>query len=497
MALHLDTVRARPAVDPDDPDLHQRQHDILARYDLLDSPEDAELDAVVRVAAAIAGVPTASVNVLDTERQCSVAATGGPRPGAPRTSSICHRASTLGRPWVAEDLLADPDLVDHPFVDGRLAQLRLYASVPLVVEEVPIGTLCVYDVRPGALSADQVDRLVDLAAIVVALLERRRQTRESTRLAVAADQARTQLAAVHAELTRRRAFELALLDALPLGVVAADADGTVTLFNRVSREWHGSDSDRAVPHHELAGRYDLLEPDGVTPLTPERIPLVRALHGEHLASGVEMVIAPAGLPTRTVHCLAVPVHDPSGQFLGAVATMSDVTEQRAMEQQLRQAALHDPLTGLPNRSLLVDRLEHVLAASDRDGAHVGVLYCDLDGFKAVNDHHGHATGDAVLREAAARMAHAVRPGDTVGRIGGDEFVVLCPGVGDMATATRIAARIEAALTEPVVCPDGLRHHIGVSVGVALSQEASTPETVLTAADQAMYAVKSGRRAARA
>jgi diguanylate cyclase (GGDEF)-like protein len=191
------------------------------------------------------------------------------------------------------------------------------------------------------------------------------------------------------------------------------------------------------------------------------------------------------------------VRDPDGVPLGAVSVMADVTAQRELEQQLRQAALHDPLTGLPNRSLLVDRLEHLLAAAPRDQSHVGVLYCDLDGFKTVNDRFGHATGDTVLRLAAGRMAEALRPGDTVGRIGGDEFVVLCPGVRDEPTLARIAARIEAALVDPLVCLNGHRHDLGVSIGVALSGQGSTPETMLTRADQAMYAVKSARRGARA
>jgi diguanylate cyclase (GGDEF)-like protein len=188
------------------------------------------------------------------------------------------------------------------------------------------------------------------------------------------------------------------------------------------------------------------------------------------------------------------VRDPDGRLLGGVVTLADITAHRELEQQLRAAALHDPLTGLPNRSLLVDRLALALAAALRSDAHLAVLYCDLDRFKAVNDRWGHAAGDAVLTQTAARLTAAVRPGDTVARIGGDEFVLLCPDVDGLPAAEQLAARVTAALVQPLRTGPGTVHSVGASIGVALSAPGATPETLLTAADEAMYRVKSAGRA---
>lgn len=161
-------------------------------------------------------------------------------------------------------------------------------------------------------------------------------------------------------------------------------------------------------------------------------------------------------------------------------------------EELRQLALHDPLTGLANRSLLMSRLERELEEQPPGG--VGVIVLDLDGFKAVNDAWGHSEGDLLLVEMATRLRAAVRREDTVVRLGGDEFVVLCPGLPHHDELHECAERIRQAVAMPYgVAADAPFDRITASVGTALSDRLSTPRSLLAAADRAMYEAKRAGR----
>jgi diguanylate cyclase (GGDEF)-like protein/PAS domain S-box-containing protein len=173
-------------------------------------------------------------------------------------------------------------------------------------------------------------------------------------------------------------------------------------------------------------------------------------------------------------------------FVQALAhTLASALARLRAEQQMRHEALHDPLTGLANRTLLRDRLEHAIARAEREGTATGVLFIDLDNFKGVNDTHGHAAGDAVLVESARRLQAAVRPGDTVARIGGDEFVAVCEHV-DADSALAVARRLQEAL-HPSFSAAGRTHQLSASIGIALGDRG--PEQLLGDADAASYRAK--------
>jgi diguanylate cyclase (GGDEF)-like protein/PAS domain S-box-containing protein len=181
---------------------------------------------------------------------------------------------------------------------------------------------------------------------------------------------------------------------------------------------------------------------------------------------------------------------------GFVVNAHDITDRKAAEADLAHSATHDSLTGLPNRALLVDRLEVALARASRGRTELALLFCDLDRFKVVNDSMGHAAGDRVLVAVAHRLSAAVRPGDTVARLGGDEFVVCCEGIDGPAEAEAVAQRLSRALAAPIDV-DGRELYVRASIGIRTARPGGareTPGDLLRDADSAMYQAKAAGRA---
>jgi diguanylate cyclase (GGDEF)-like protein/PAS domain S-box-containing protein len=177
-----------------------------------------------------------------------------------------------------------------------------------------------------------------------------------------------------------------------------------------------------------------------------------------------------------------------------IGMAQDITERKAAAAAVLHQELHDPLTGLPNRRLLVDRLEQALARLSRVPSMVGVIYLDIDRFKVINDNLGYAAGDQLLLATAARVRDLIRPEDTLARMDGDEFVVLCEGLSDQAEGTVVADRICAAMTEPLAWKGG-ELVISVSAGIALAISPSVEAGILLGdADAAMYRAKAAGRA---
>lgn len=290
------------------------------------------------------------------------------------------------------------------------------------------------------------------------------------------------------EVEVARASLEAILENVQDGIVACDAAGQLTVFNGMARKWHGQEpSENQSEARSL--QYRLYDSDGVTPLSNERIPLFRALQGE-VVKNQEIVILADQSSARTVLASGGPLHSESGQPLGAVVAMHDVTERKLTERRLRHDALHDRLTGLPNRTVLYSLLEKCIARFKRNPSQsYAVLFLDLDNFKNVNDAYGHVMGDRLLLEVAARLNESVRRTDTVARLGGDEFAVLLDNPCDADQVMRIITRISQEMETPFRL-SGQEVYVTTSIGAALADEHyNSVEEPLRDADTAMYRAK--------
>ncbi len=183
------------------------------------------------------------------------------------------------------------------------------------------------------------------------------------------------------------------------------------------------------------------------------------------------------------------VRDGNGAVVHFVGIFSDISRSKQHEARLEHLAHHDTLTGLPNRVLLADRLGQAIAQSVRSGKILAVFFLDLDGFKPINDTHGHGVGDRTLIELGKRMAKTLRASDTVARVGGDEFVMLLPGLSSAEECEASASRLLAAIAKPIQV-DGHELSLTASIGIARHpRDAEDADTLLRCADKAMYAAK--------
>jgi diguanylate cyclase (GGDEF)-like protein/PAS domain S-box-containing protein len=298
-----------------------------------------------------------------------------------------------------------------------------------------------------------------------------------------------------AVLEQEGRFLRAVLDSVQDGIVACDSHGTLTVFNRATRALHGLPA-RALPPERWAEHYDLYHADGRTPMNKEDIPLFRALQGEQIRE-MEMVVAPKDGDRRLLCASGQPILASDGSTWGAVVALHDITDRKRAEDRLAYQALHDPLTGLANRTLLLDRIGRALELSKRGTSKIAVLFLDLDNFKAINDGFGHQLGDQLLKEVGSRLISGLRAsdattrlgGETVGRLGGDEFVVLCEGIRSEEDGLRIAERLKRAIAAPFTLQD-TELSVTASIGITFPADPRADAgSLIRDADVAMYRAK--------
>jgi len=307
------------------------------------------------------------------------------------------------------------------------------------------------------------------------------------------------LSLVH-DITARKVTEDALfaekeraqvtLNSIGDAVICTDISGQITFVNLVAERMTGWSSQQAT------GR----------PM-PEVFQVLDAANREVIPNPMDLAVKQNRTMSLPLDCILIrrdgvelpiedsvsPIHNREGKVTGAVIVFRDVSAARAMTLQVTHTAQHDFLTGLPNRMLLNDRIEHAIALAPRHNKKVAVLFLDLDGFKHINDSLGHSIGDKLLQSVAERLVACVRSADTVSRQGGDEFVVLLSEMENPEDAAITARRLLQAIAEPHLI-DGHDLHVTSSIGVSVyPDDGQDAETLIKNADTAMYQAKENGR----
>lgn len=286
-------------------------------------------------------------------------------------------------------------------------------------------------------------------------------------------------------LDRERGFSQRLIQSTSDCILAFDRQFRYTLWNPAMENITG------VPASEVLGRVAFERFPSLVESGDDRF-FREALDGKHVVIPERQFDVPETGVKGWFTATYAPLLDEAGEVVGGLSVFHDVTATKEAER-LRRESLHDPLTGLANRTLFFERLRHALTRLERHPGPVAVMFLDLDRFKQINDRLGHQVGDQVLTALGARLTDVLRPEDTVARFGGDEMAVLCEHVVDAAHAAAIAQRIVDAFRTPLTV-GALDVPVTVSVGIALAEHpAADPDQVLDQADAAMYRAKHNGR----
>ncbi len=282
--------------------------------------------------------------------------------------------------------------------------------------------------------------------------------------------------------TAERGLLRAMIDQVPDYLFVKDVDSRFVVANRAVA------ADLGRTPEDLIGKtdFDLHAPEFARGFYADE---QRVIHTAEPAIALEESIMTTEGQRKWLSTSKVPLRDDHGKIIGIVGICRDVTERKLAEDQIHFLAHHDALTGLPNRVLLMDRIEQALLQAERNGTYVTVMFIDLDNFKLVNDSLGHSAGDTLLKTVAERMVECVRASDTVTRIGGDEFVILLPDQRNMSDAAAVLEKMRAAIAQPIAI-EGQLFRVTSSIGLATyPSDGSDGETLLMNADTAMYQAK--------
>lgn len=367
----------------------------------------------------------------------------------------CGSAAATRQIHVARDIQRDPNWEPWREIAGRAGLASCWSHPILSAEDKVLGTFAIYHREPGVPGPNEL-QLIRQSASLAAIAIERAQHHESQRLA-------------------KVVFEQSLE-----GIMVTDLSEQVLIVNRSFECLTGFSLADVVGHPS-----PILDPDredsNLRQARRESLEKDGRWSGEAWGRKKSGELYPMAMSIAAVA-------DAQGITSHYISIVSDISEQKIQAARIEQLAFYDSLTGLPNRALFLDRLEHTLVASRRHGGQGAVLFLDLDRFKEINDSQGHAVGDLALAEVARRLQRAARREDTLARLGGDEFVLIAEGA-DLQSAVRIATRLQDSLVEPLSLL-GHSYNVGASIGIAFyPADGDTSEDLIKRTDIAMYRAK--------
>lgn len=465
--------------------MHQTLEDArlrkLASFHILDTPPERDFDALTALARRLLDCPIALVSLVDQDRQWFKSAQGlGQVRETPRDQAFCAHTIHQDNLLVIEDASADPRFARNPLVVGK-PHIRFYAGVPLRPHHdghsdmLPgLGSLCVIDTQPRALSDEERDILRDLAAVAESLLRAHATAQDARYLAELAEERADILDGQHRLL--RQAEKLA-----GVGSWRVSLDDGVVQWSDQVYAIHGLPIGSTPPLEEALAFY-----------SPEEARLIEKRLRKAMRTGEGFdfetdLIAADGRMRRVRSIGEVEFrHDRPAVIVGV---FQDVTERHLREEELRHSASTDSLSGLSNRASFEKRLGETLARLKRRAEPVALLLIDLDGFKAVNDSFGHAAGDDILRAMAARMREGCMANAFAARLGGDEFALLVTRPRDCADlesyVQRVLDQLQVSITQ-----DGQTRRVSATVGATLADGPGVTQLdLMRRADLALYQAK--------
>jgi diguanylate cyclase (GGDEF)-like protein len=459
---------------------------VLEALELLDTPAEAEFEALVQIAKQMLNCPIVALSLIDAERQWFKARCGLDVSETPREHAFCEHAIQAQRPLIINDAARDPRFAGNPLVTGA-PYVRFYAGVPIFAAlepgtpRVPLGTICVIDTRPRLLTTDQIAGLENLARVAEQMIAGRTHVGNAVRYA---DERR----AAAARLQRQtrvfgQAERMAGLGSWRLTL----PDNALSWSDNVFAI-HGLERDQMPPLDRALDHYP----------RPDRkrieVAVARAIEtGESFDLEADFVAAD-GVRKRVRTMGELEMAD--GAPVALIGVFQDVTERHAMEQALRDSAQRDALTGIRNRAGFNAALDAAMAQATAAAAPLALGLIDLDGFKQVNDVHGHQAGDELLREVARRLEAQGLGGCTAARLGGDEFALIVNGAADRAAVDAIAEAVLVALRAPIAITGG-EVAISGTLGFAWLEPGLGRSAFMHRADLALYEAKrAGKNMAR-